>query len=188
MREKNNSNINFVIAFLFAIVIISIIVAISILIYSLNYYNIKLTTIIGIGVILAIFVALLYFPTRIAEKKEQLVNQIFVLDIFAQNNNAEHIRITEQNILFKYKNTIKYWYVFPRALSYISLTGKTGEKPTYDIIGKIQLSNDERNNIIEKINELNNCEGDIIINYGENRKFVSRNEINKILENYSISI
>ena len=187
-EKKNNSNIKFVIALLFAVVIILIIIAISILIYSLNYYNMKLTTIISIGIILAIFGALLYIPRSIAEKKDELVNQIFVVDIFSKYNNDEHIRITEQNILFKYKITIKYYHIFPRIFSYISLIGKTWETPVFDIIGQTQLSKEDLNNIIEKLNELNNSDGDIIINFYGNRKNVNKNEINKILEKYLISI
>jgi len=187
-EKKNNSNIKFVVALLFVVVIILIIIAISILIYSLNYYNIKLTTIIGIGIILAIFGALLYIPPRIAEEKEQMANQMFVVDIFSKNNNDEHIRITEQNILFKYKITIKYYYIFPRIFSYISLIGKTWETPVFDIIGQTQLSKEELNNIIERLNELNNGGDDIVVNFCGKRKNVNRNEVNKILEKYLVSI
>lgn len=169
--------------------IILFIIGVSFLIYLLNYYNIKLTIIISIVIASLIIVLMLYIPYRIANDKEQLVSELFILDISNKCNNDEHIRITEENILFKYKSVVKYYYIFPRLVSYISLKGKAWETPTYSIIGKTQLAVDELNEILEKINKLNdNVDGDIIVNYKGNKKLVNRNDINKIFGNYSVKI
>lgn len=107
MKNKKDNNIVIISA------IISLIIGVSFFIYFLNYYNIKLTTIISIAIAIIIIVAILYIPYRIAENKKQLVDELFIVDIFNKYNNNEHIRITEKNILFKYKSVIKYFYIFP---------------------------------------------------------------------------
>ena len=179
MKNKNDNNILIIFAIFCFIVLISFLI----------YFNIKWTTIINIIIILIVLGLMLYIPFIIAQKKEQSVNELFILDIFRRYNNDEHIRITEKRILFKYKNVIKYYYVFPKLFSFISLNGKIWETPTYNVIGKIQLSVDELNHIIEKIIELNSdIDGDIIVNYKGNKKFVNSKDINKIFKNYSIRI
>lgn len=165
--------------------IISLIIGISFLIYFLNYYNIKLTTTINIVIAILIIVPILYIPYRIAEKKKQLIDELFILDISSKLNNDEHIRITEKNILLKYKSAIKYYYIFPKLFSSLSLKGKIWETPTYNIIVKTQLAIHETNEILEKINDLNNdTNGDIIINYKGNKKYANRNDIDKIFWKY----
>lgn len=179
MKNKKDNNIIIISA------IISLIIGISFLIYFLNYYNIKLTTIICIVIVILIIIPILYIPYRIAENKKQLIDELFIVDIFSKCNNDEHIRITENNILFKYKRVIKYYYIFSKLFSSISLKGKLWETPTYNIISKSQLSADELNDILEKINDLNNlADGDIIINYKGNKKFVNKNDIDKIFWKY----
>ena len=43
------------------------------------------------------------------------------------------------------------------------------------------MFSDELNDILEKINDLNNlADGDIIINYKGNKKFVNKNDIDKV--------
>lgn len=176
MKNKKDKNI----IIIFAIISLSIAI-----ICLLNYYNIKLTTIISIIIIILIIVPLLYIPYRIAEKKKQLIDELFIVDISNKGNNDEHIRITEKNILFKYRSVIKYYYIFPKLFSSLSLKGKLWETPTYNIIGKTQLSGDELINILEKINNLNNdVDGDIIINYSGNKKLTDRNKIDKIFWKY----
>ncbi len=179
MKNKKDNNIIIISA------IISLIIGISFLIYFLNYYNIKLTTIISIVIAVLIIVLILYIPYRIAENKKQLVDELFIVDISNKSNNDEHIRITEKNILFKYKSVIKYYYIFPKLFSSLSLKGKLWETPTYNIIGKTQLSANELSNILERINDLNNnTDGDIIINYKGNKKFANKNDIDKIFWKY----
>lgn len=179
MKNKKGNNIVIIST------IISLIIGISFLIYFLNYYNIKLTTTINIVIAILIIVPILYIPYRIAEKKKQLIDELFILDISSKLNNDEHIRITEKNILLKYKSAIKYYYIFPKLFSSISLKGKIWETPTYNIIVKTQLAIHETNEILEKINDLNNdTNGDIIINYKGNKKFANRNDIDKIFWKY----
>ena len=89
MKNKKDKNI----IIIFAIISLSIAI-----ICLLNYYNIKLTTIISIIIIILIIVPLLYIPYRIAEKKKQLIDELFIVDISNKGNNDEHIRITEKNI------------------------------------------------------------------------------------------
>lgn len=179
MKNKKDNTIVIISA------IISLIIGISVFMYILNYYNITLTTIINIAIIILIMLALLYIPYRIAENKEQLIDELFIVDITGKLNNDEHIRITEKNILFKYKNDLKYYYIFPKFFSFLSLKGKIGKTPTYKIIGKRQLSTDELNDMLEKINKLNNnAKGDIIINYNGDKKITNRNDIDKIFWNY----
>lgn len=183
MKNKKDNNIIIISA------IISLIIGISFLIYFLNYYNVKLTTIISIVIAILIIAPILYIPYRIAEKKKQLIDELFIVDISSKCNNDEHIRITEKNILFKYKSVIKYYYIFPKLISTISLKGKLWETPTYNIVGKTQLSVNELTNIIEKIDKLNNnVDEDIIVNYRGNKKFINSNDINNIFESYSIKI
>ena len=111
--------------------------------------------------------------------------KIIKQDIYNKNNDDEHIRITEKNILFKYKSVIKYYYIFSKLFSSLSLKGKLWETPTYNIIAKSRLSVDELNDILEKINDLNNhVDGNIIINYKGNKKFANKNDIDKIFWNY----
>lgn len=179
MKNKKGNNIVIIST------IISLIIGISFLIYFLNYYNIKLTTTINIVIAILIIVPILYIPYRIAEKKKQLIDELFILDISSKLNNDEHIRITEKNILLKYKSAIKYYYIFPKLFSSLSLKGKIWETPTYNIIVKTQLAIHETNEILEKINDLNNdTNGDIIINYKGNKKFANRNDIDKIFWKY----
>lgn len=179
MKNKKGNNIVIIST------IISLIIGISFLIYFLNYYNIKLTTTINIVIAILIIVPILYIPYRIAEKKKQLIDESFILDISSKLNNDEHIRITEKNILLKYKSAIKYYYIFPKLFSSLSLKGKIWETPTYNIIVKTQLAIHETNEILEKINDLNNdTNGDIIINYKGNKKFANRNDIDKIFWKY----
>lgn len=179
MKNKKGNNIVIIST------IISLIIGISFLIYFLNYYNIKLTTTINIVIAILIIVPILYIPYRIAEKKKQLIDELFILDISSKLNNDEHIRITEKNILLKYKSAIKYYYIFPKLFSSLSLKGKIWETRTYNIIVKTQLAIHETNEILEKINDLNNdTNGDIIINYKGNKKFANRNDINKIFWKY----
>lgn len=179
MKNKKGNNIVIIST------IISLIIGISFLIYFLNYYNIKLTTTINIVIAILIIVPILYIPYRIAEKKKQLIDELFILDISSKLNNDEHIRITEKNILLKYKSAIKYYYIFPKLFSSLSLKGKIWETPTYNIIVKTQLAIHEINEILEKINDLNNdTNGDIIINYKGNKKFANRNDIDKIFWKY----
>ena len=181
MKDKKDNNIVIISA------IISLIIGISFLIYFLNYYNIKLTTIISIVIAILIIIPLLYIPYRIAEKKTQLIDELFIIDISSKLDNNEHIRITEKNILFKYKSIIKYYYIFPKLFSSLSLNGKSWETLTYNIIAKSQLSIDELNDILKKINDLNNnADGDIIINYKGNKKFANKNDIDKIFKNYFV--
>lgn len=179
MKNKKGNNIVIIST------IISLIIGISFLIYFLNYYNIKLTTTINIVIAILIIVPILYIPYRIAEKKKQLIDELFILDISSKLNNDEHIRITEKNILLKYKSAIKYYYIFPKLFSSLSLKGKIWETPTYNIIVKTQLAIHETNEILEKINDLNNdTNGDIIINYKGNKKYANRNDIDKIFWKY----
>lgn len=147
MKNKKGNNIVIIST------IISLIIGISFLIYFLNYYNIKLTTTINIVIAILIIVPILYIPYRIAEKKKQLIDELFILDISSKLNNDEHIRITEKNILLKYKSAIKYYYIFPKLFSSLSLKGKIWETPTYNIIVKTQLAIHETNEILEKIND-----------------------------------
>ena len=92
-------------------------------------------------------------------------------------------------MLFKYKSVIKYYYIFPKLISTISFKGKLWETPTYNIVGKTQLSVNELNSILEKINELNNnVDGDTTVNYKGNRKIVNSNEINTIFKSYTIKL
>ena len=102
MKNKKDNNIIIISA------IISLIIGISFLIYFLNYYNIKLTTIICIVIVILIIIPILYIPYRIAENKKQLIDELFIVDIFSKCNNDEHIRITENNILFKYKRVLYF--------------------------------------------------------------------------------
>lgn len=179
MKKKKDNNIVVISA------IISLIIGMSFLIYCLNYYNIKLTTIITMVIAMLIIVPILYIPYRIAESREQLVNEAFIVDISSKLNNDEHIRITEKNVLFKYKSVIKYYYIFPKLFSSPSLKGKLWETPTYNIIGKRQLSANELNHILEKINDFNNyVDGDIIVNYKGNKKLSYKNGIDKIFGKY----
>lgn len=183
MKNKKDNNIVIISA------IISLIIGISFLIYFLNYYNVKLTTIISIVIAILIIAPILYIPYRIAEKKKQLIDELFIVDISSKCNNDEHIRITEKNILFKYKSVIKYYYIFPKLISTISLKGKLWETPTYNIVGKNQLSINELNSILEKIDELNNnVDGDTIVNYKGNKKIVNSNDINTIFKSYTIKL
>lgn len=179
MKNKKDNNIVIISA------IISLIIGISFFIYFLNYYNVKLTTIISIVIAILIIVPILYIPYRIAENKKQLIDELFIVDIFSKSDNDEHIRITEKNILFKYNSIIKYYYIFSKLFSSLSLKGKLWETPTYNIIDRSQLSADELNDILEKINNLNNkADGDIIINYKGHKKFANRNDIDKIFWKY----
>ena len=181
MKNKKGNNIIIISA------IISFVIGIAFLIYFLNYYNIKLTIIISIVIAFFIIVPILCIPYRIAENKKQLVDELFLIDITNKCNNDEHIRITEKNMLFKYKSAIKYYYIFPKLFSNISLKGKLWETPTYDIFNKTQLSDNEITNIIEKLNKLNNSiDGDIIVNYKGDKKIVNSNEINRIFKSYEI--
>lgn len=181
MKNKKDNNIVIISA------IISLIIGISFLIYFLNYYNVKLTTIISIVITILIIVPILYIPYRIAENKKQLVEELFIVDISHKHNNDEHIRITEKNILFKYNSVIKYYYIFPKIFSSLSLKGKLWETPTYDIINKRQLSTDELRDILEKINGLtNNADGDVIVNCKGNKKLANENAIDKIFGKYFV--
>ena len=91
--------------------------------------------------------------------------------------------------MFKYKDTIKYYYIFPKLFSDLSLRGKLCETSIYNIKGKKQLSDNEVDKIIKKIKELkNNAEGDVIVNYRWDKQIVNRYEINKIFEDYKIKI
>ena len=183
MKNKKDNNIVIISA------ILSLIIGISFLIYFLNYYNVKLTTIISIVIAILIIAPILYIPYIIAEKKKQLIDELFIVDISSKLNNDEHIRIKEKNMLFKYKSVIKYYYIFPKLISTISLKGKLWETPTYNIVGKTQLSVNELNSILEKINELNNnVDGDTTVNYKGNRKIVNSNEINTIFKSYTIKL
>jgi len=183
MRNKKDNNIIIISA------IISFVIGIAFFIYFLNYYNIKLTIIIKIVIALLIIVPILYIPYRIAKQKKQLIDELFIVDISSKCNNDKHIRITEKNMLFKYKSVIKYYYIFPKLFSAVSLKGKLWETPTYDIVSKTQLSGNELTNIIEKIDKLNNnVDGDIIVNYRGNKKFINSNDINNIFKSYSIKI
>ena len=169
--------------------IISVILGIILFIYIMHYYNIKiqiiikgLTTFFIVGVVICL-------PYIIAENKAKLVNQPFKVDIINKINNDEHIRITEENILFKYKNVIKYYYIFPEVFSNLSLKGEFWRTPTYDINNKVELPLDEVNTIIEKIDELNNnIENEIVVRYNGNLKYVNANEVNKILKKYNIIV
>ena len=83
--------------------IISVILGIILFIYIMHYYNIKiqiiikgLTTFFIVGVVICL-------PYIIAENKAKLVNQPFKVDIINKINNDEHIRITEENILFNFE-------------------------------------------------------------------------------------
>ena len=117
-----------------------------------------------------------------------MVNESFKIDIFDKTNNS-HIRITESNILFKYQHVIKYYYIFPKLFSNISLKGKLWETPTYAITKKVNLSPNGVNYIIEKINTLNNnSDNEIIVRYNGNIKYTNSIEINNIFENYNIKI
>lgn len=183
MKNKKDNNIIIISA------IISFVIGIAFLIYFLNYYNIKLTIIISIVIALLIIVPILYIPYRIAENKKQLIDELFIVDISSKCNNDEHIRITEKNVLLKYKSVIKYYYIFPKLFSSLSLKGKLWETPTYNIVGKTQLSGNELNSILEKINELNNnVDGDTIVNYKGNKKNVNSNDINTIFKSYTIKL
>ena len=182
--KKSKDNI-----FIIIFSIILFIVGISFLIYFLKYYNIKLITIITIVFVLVVIGLILYIPYKIAEKRKQLINELFILDISSKNNNDEHIRITEKNTLFKYKNVINYYYIFPKIFISFSLRGKLWETPTYKIFRKNELSIQELNEIIERIEKLNNNENEnIVVNYKGKKKFVNSVEINKIFENYFIKI
>lgn len=182
MKQKKSKN------FLIIWTIICLILGIGFLVFFMNYYSIKWTTILTFPITFLIIV-LIYLPFRMEEKKKQLVNQEFVLDISNQTDDAEHIRLTQGNILFKYKVVIKYFYVFPRIIAQISLRGKLHETPAHSITGKIQLSVQEREEIIEKIHTLKNDEnGNVIVNYKGEKNFTNSKDINKIFEKYSSKI
>jgi len=182
MKQKESKK------FLMIWTIICLILGIGFLVFFMNYYSIKWTTILLIPITFLILV-LIYLPFRMEEKKKQLVNQEFVLDISNRTDDAEHIRLTQGNVLFKYKVIIKYFYIFPRVIASISLKGKLFETPAHSITDKIQLSAQEREEIIEKINTLKNDEnGNVIVNYKGEKKFTNRNDVNKIFEKYSAKI
>ena len=175
MKDKNDNKV----------VIIYIIFVLIVYFAFGIYYKMKLTTLIGILVALFITMLIIYIPYRIRVKREELVNELFIIEIRNKSNNDERIRITEKNILFKYKGVINYYYIFPRILSSIFLRGKAWETVTYRIRGKTQLTVDEVNEIINEINKLNNnVDGDTILNYKGNKKLVDRNDIDKIIQKY----
>lgn len=178
---------NLIILFCVFVVVIGIIACI----YSMYYYNIN----INIQLVIKIFVAMvlmfviLYIPFKIGRDRERLVEENFILDIYVKNNNKEHIRITEKNIMFKYESVIRYWYIYPKFFSFLSLNSELGKTPTYIIKNKIQLQKSEVNSIIEKLNELSNTtENQIIINIKGNKKYINANKINGIFEKYNIEI
>jgi len=172
---------------LFCIVIV--IIGIGVFIYSMHYYNIKLQLIINILIAMIVLFAIIYIPYKIGTDREKLVEDNFILDIYKNDNDKGHIRINENNILFKYEKEIKYWYVFPKFFTLLSLNSELGKTPTYIIKNKIELHESEINNIIKKINELSEInKNEVIINVRGDKKYLKSNEINGILEKYNIEI
>lgn len=173
--------------------IIIVIIGILFFIYFMKYINIKPinVNISGIiGALLIVFTYLMVFyivPGIISNNGIKLVNELFILDIYNRNNDSEHIRITESNLLFKYKLKIKSMFYFPKSFSYFF--GERHKSPEFFIKNKTPLTTNEITNIVEKIKRLNDMpENEIIVNIKGIKKNVKANEINEIFAKYKIQI
>ena len=167
--------------------ILLVIFGIGFFIYFVYYYNLNIIKgLLGLFITFLFFFIFIILPTTINSNRIKLVNENFILDIYNKNNDVEHIRITDKNLLFKYKCEIRFAGILPKFFIHLMITKKELYKtPTFIIKNKNQLTANEVNNIIEEINDLNNIvDGDIIINYKGNKKFSNKNDIDKIFEKY----
>lgn len=167
--------------------ILLVILGIVFFIYFVYYYNLNIIKgLWGLFITFLFFLLFIILPTTINSNRIKLVNDNFILDIYNKNNDVEHIRITDKNLLFKYKSEIRFAGILPNFFRHLIITKKELYRtPTFIIKNRNQLTTNEMNDIIEEINNLNNnVNGDIIINYNGNKKFSNKNDIDKIFEKY----
>lgn len=182
-NNKKNSNSVVIIS-----AIISFIVGMTFFVIAMIECNVKIETLIKSFIALVIGFPTVWYTIKYLQKKDDLVNEIFILDVFNKINN-QHIRITAKNLLFKYKVVIRFLGIFPRGASYLSLGGNTWNMTTYSIKNKTQLTTQEIERIVEMINNLEDTiEWDVVVNYKGKKKYVHSYQINQIFEQYNIGI
>lgn len=165
-------------------IIIYLIIIIIFFVYFIDYmknidfpYSVKdiIIGILGVGIV----GAYAYYYLMTQHKNTQLIEKIFKIDI--ANDKGKHIRLTDNNILFKY-------YV---KLNYLNnIIKKYGPRvPEYIVKHKMQLNEKEVLYIIEEIEKLDNIQNGLIkINYEGNIKYVNSDDINRILANFDITL
>ena len=173
MSKKNKNGVVIIAA------IISFIVGMTFFVVVMIECNVKMETIIQYFVAIVIGFPTIWYSIQYLQKKEDLVNEIFILDVFNKVNN-QHIRITEKNLLFKYKIVINHLYFYPK---------KPWASTTYSIKNKTQLSPQETEKIVEMINSIEDTiEWDVVVNYKGEKKYMNSYQINQIFEQYNMKI
>lgn len=89
MSKKNKNGVVIIAA------IISFIVGMTFFVVVMIECNVKMETIIQYFVAIVIGFPTIWYSIQYLQKKEDLVNEIFILDVFNKVNN-QHIRITEK--------------------------------------------------------------------------------------------
>ena len=141
----------------------------------------------------ALVIVLIYIiPSIYFDNKYKIVNKITKVKIYNQKNEDENIKITKDNLIFKYSPTVRYKYILPRAFMRLTGTASKSAKeigkdnPGYKIRGKKQLSKTEIKEIMNKIDNLQeDKDSNIVVKTKEYEKHVNVDEVNKILKSCS---
>ena len=186
-------------------IIVIIIIVITLTIINIDCANINNTSVGNLFVSDVIAIAVIgvfVYKLKIDDDKEKLVYEPFLLDIHRKDDNDIHIRITNDNLMFKY---VKIYpiisklekYTSARAYSYTKFYGTNVvhdpmyRLPKYNIMDKSKLNQDEVNRILKSVEELENDDIDgeiIIVAKGVGRKCVRADELNSIIGSLSMMI
>ena len=140
------------------------------------------------GIIVLIYI----IPSIYFDNRYKLVNKITKVKISNIENEDENIKITKDNLIFKYSPTIRFKYLLPRFFLKLTGTGKKNaeklgkDNPGYNIRGIKQLSKSEAKVLIDKIDALEyDDSSNILVKTKEYEKYVNEDDINAILKEFS---
>ena len=145
-----------------------------------------------LSLVVAVIVILYIIPSIYFDNKCKIVNKITKVKISNIANSDENIKITKDNIIFKYSPTIRFKYILPRFFLKFTGTGKKNaekigkDNPGYKIRGEKKLAKNEVKERMERIDSLaEDRESNILVKTKDYEKFVSEEDINNILRAFS---
>lgn len=140
----------------------------------------------------AVIVLLYIIPSIYFDNRYKLVNKITKVKISNVVNEDENIKVTKDNLIFKYSPTIRFKYLLPRFFLKLTGTGKKNaekigkDNPGYNIRGIKQLSKSEAKVLIDKIDALSEDDSsNIVVKTKEYEKYVNEEDVNAVLKEFS---
>ena len=176
------------------IVCISVFVGICVFVLAMYLSGMSLqSTLISLFGLFLLFIAILIvyvIPSIYFDERDKLLNKSYIFDLISIGNKSENIRLTKDGQIFKYEETIKFKYRFPRMLQkyfgYSEEKRVGNGKPGYKISKRKKLTEFEASKLVEEINSLReNEDGQAMLKTKELTRRLNIDEVNNALHKYS---